>query len=117
MQVMVPVHCCCNPETRLGWLPLEQSRLYPHRLRFVVQPTLEELTRRRDGSEPPMGSAFGQLETEVCELWRLTDERDPDGARIPERFMALKSGDVPLEVWKRVRGFQADTVRELVRHG
>ncbi len=115
MQVMVPVHCCCNPEKRLGWLPLEQSRLYPHRLRVLVQPTLEELTRLRPGGELPAVSTAGQLETEVCELWRLTDEKDPDGQRIPERFLALKSGDVPLEVWKRVRGFQADTVREMRR--
>ena len=97
MQVMVPVHCCCDPAKRLGWLPLEQSRLYPHRLRFVVAPTLEELTRWRDGAMLPEASTVGQLETEVCELWRLTDEKGPDGQRIPERFLALKSGDVPLE--------------------
>lgn len=115
MQVMVPVHCCCNPAKRLGWIPLEQSRLYPHRLRFVVAPTFEELTGRRDSSEPPTSSTLGQLETEVCELWRLTDEKDADGQRIPETFLALKSGHQPLEVWKRVRGFQADTVREMRR--
>jgi hypothetical protein len=90
----LPVHCCCEPAKRLGWMPDR------YRFRWRVQVSPASLTLW-----PP--SAAGErtaptfVDIEVAML-ALDDH---------EVIRAVKSNEIPIEVWRTVPGFIEDPTR------
>lgn len=81
---MLPVHCCCDPKKRLGWVPAPST---PGPRSFVVgQPSMNLLTGEVTHARI--------LRTEVAWL-------DQHG----RRRLAVKSAHEPVETWRKVAGF------------
>jgi hypothetical protein len=89
----LPVHCCCDPERRLGWVPA-QKRLGP--VRFVITP--RSVTLAFDDDAVPVKHPAVTLDAEVEKLHARG-----------ETILAVKSNDHPIEQWRRVPGWIDDT--------
>lgn len=91
---VLPVHCCCDPGLRLGWVPTPASMKGPGDVRFVAgYPAKDLLTNEVHYPE--------RIFTEVAWL-------EFDGE---ERMLGVKSNDVPIETWRKVPGFIEDRRR------
>jgi hypothetical protein len=80
----VPVHCCCNPDKRLGWLEVPDN---------LARPGVFYIPMRS-------ASGFGQLEVQLA---LLLDPHPPANV-----ILAAKSGHEPVETWEKVPGFTRD---------
>lgn len=93
----LPVHCCCNPALRLGTVEVP-GQIYPRPVVFVIPPAMAnrpipgELVGHDLAMEPAR-----KIWTEIQFLHFAGTESDA--------FMAVKSADVPLDVWRQVPGF------------
>jgi hypothetical protein len=93
---MLPVHCCCDPAKRLGWVPVPERRLEaPGPVRFI----LGHLTLNL---ETGAVTRPAQLDTVVA--WLENCGAYPHG-----RQLAVKSADTPLDQWRKIPGFIEDT--------
>lgn len=110
MKNMLPVHCCCEPERRLGWAPVE----HPNRLtvRYIVRQPSRPMWP--DGRS---GVAVQVLDVEVADLDLTPRKRETYVCRegrvhqtVPVflRVRALKNADHPLALWEKVPGFIVD---------
>lgn len=91
--MMLPVHCCCTPDKRLGWVPVrELGRIGP--IRFVTERPLWIL----GPNDEPRFSPPRYIEAAID---RLTLTRG-------ETIWAVNSNDHPIEEWRKVRGFIED---------
>lgn len=90
---LLPVHCCCEPWMRLGWVPVPVK--YERGAWIVFWPA----PWRSISSEPTAALLEGRITTMVATLVFA------DGTAVD----AVKSGHVPLEVWREVPGFVEDT--------
>lgn len=93
---LVPVHCCCEPTKRLGWVPAPE-KLGP--VKFALGRPTRSLTT---GLIAPLEI----IETEIA--WLVNYEAYHTNA---ERFMAVKSNDIPIEQWRRIPGFVEEPAR------
>lgn len=91
---LVPVHCCCDPNKRLGWVPAKEA---PGPVTFVLGRPRRSLW---DGT-------VTQPETFTTEIAYLVNF----GAVLGDahRFLAVKSNDLPIEKWRLIPGFIEDT--------
>jgi len=90
----VEVRCCCRPEKLLGWLPVDEARIFVgSRVKFLIAParTFKEL-----GLESVSG-----FEVEVLTLPILEAVMPGELVGHP----ALKSEETPIEVLRRIPGF------------
>lgn len=91
---MLPVHCCCDPAKRLGWVPvpdkLHERGCGPVRFQ-VGLPSYELLTG--------VVTQPDQIDTTI--------ERLIDG---DEEYLAVKSAEQPVDVWRKVPGFLEDQI-------
>ncbi len=78
MTTLLPVHCCCHPMIRFGWVPVPVLVTHNRPIRFPL----------------PDGKI---LYTEIGELWGIF-----------ECHPAIKSNHEPIEVWRQVPGFIED---------
>lgn len=83
----LPVHCCCDPSLRLGWIPVPLTKRAGSEFRIVVVSP----SKVRD-----LGAPLEMIYIEAEVQW-LT--------RGDVRTLAVKSGHQPIEVWRRVHGF------------
>lgn len=92
--IALPVHCCCNPKVRLGWLQVDERHAYAGARVKIVIPRSVPL---------PMADA-GMF------LWQQEEELDiellwnPEGPG-PLEFLAVKSGHRTNEQLARLPGF------------
>lgn len=98
---VLPVHCCCDPVKRLGWVPV------PGRLRMIDMGHGEgqvTFIAGRDARDLWTGEPLPapRIHTEIA---RLTITRN----NWQETFLAVKSADIPIETWRRIPGFVEDT--------
>lgn len=105
----LPVHCCCDPNKRLGWVKLERLPMPGQKLRFCIERASYSLMPSRgvvasaDPNRTPDArfNPARYLEVEVAWLWlNTTDE-----------ILAVKSNDYPIEDWRKVVGFIEDNRR------
>jgi len=93
MMRRVEVRCCCRPEKLLGWLPVDEARIFVgSRVKFLIAParTFKEL-----GLEGVAGFEVEVLTLPI--LWAIMP--------LEENRLALKSEDTPVEVLRRISGF------------
>ncbi len=107
---MLPVHCCCTPDKRLGWVPVGESyrigpiRFMTERPSWAFDPAKWVLTLEEPRHNPPRYNPPRYIETEVA---RLTLSRGGD------TIIAVNSNDYPIEEWRKVRGFIEDREQQL----
>lgn len=91
----VEVRCCCQPKRLLGWLPVDELKIWEgSKVRFLVAPAR---TFRELGAAP-----ISELAVSTLELPILTAcLPDADGGR----RLALKSEETPIETLRRIPGF------------
>lgn len=95
---VLPVHCCCDPGLRLGWVPVPERVTAPCNIWFVAgYPAKDLLTEEVHYPE--------RIFTEVAFLHTTT----PGGRT--DYQLGVKSNDVPLETWRKVPGFIEDRRR------
>lgn len=82
---MLPVHCCCEPAKRLGWVPCGADR--PKPVNFVAGHPRIDL-------ETGVVTQPAIIRTEVSVL-----HVDDDS------YLAVKSAEQPIETWRKVAGF------------
>lgn len=117
---LLPVHCCCDPKVRLGWIPVPtRSQHVGERLHFII---------RREGAQltgfAPLRGDYGTVEhrpaevidTEVGELFTPPENVTVD-TPIYEwtRTLAVKSNHHPIETWRKVPGFVDEAVMVRLR--
>ena len=90
-----PVHCCCTPCTRLGYVVVDNPRFLGE-VRFVVRHDDVSIDR--------------EIVTEIATVGHLEARSDGDGEIKETRHSvrAVKSAHEPIEVWRRVEGFSED---------
>ena len=100
MKGYLPVHCCCEPGKRFGWVPVPERQRVRGAICFVIAPGRMEW---RDDKSVHL--VFAQtINTEVNDL-ALGDA----GAGGPgEIILAVNSADQPINVWRQVPGFIED---------
>ena len=95
---MLPLHCCCDPALRLGWVPRPLGVEGPCKAVYVAgHPTRDLMTGEVTYPE--------RIYTEV----EILAVEQVDGTSV-ER-LAVKSNDVPIETWRKVPGFIEDRRR------
>lgn len=82
----LPVHCCCDPSLRLGWVPCRLTE--PGPVVFIAGHVTRDLWIGAVSSVPE------RVHTEVASLW--------DNG---ERVLAVKSNEHPIETWRKIPGF------------
>jgi len=88
----LPVHCCCEPSRRLGWVPVFETTLGKW-IVFALRPVL----RAADDD--------GDRRVEVLSITTMVAPLLlPDGTTID----AVKSANAPLAWWREVPGFVED---------
>lgn len=86
----VPIHCCCEPARRLGYLAVEGEIFAGKRLHFAIF-----------SREVVVASGtVVRIELEIARLNRWGGER-------LLTFLAVKSGNVPAEILKSLPGYSA----------
>ncbi len=104
----VPVHCCCDPSKRLGWVKLDRVP-EPGRISFCTERasyTLMASSRSLLASAEPYRmppTRFNPAHHIRTEIAWLTQGDDT--------FLAVKSNDYPIEEWRKVVGFIEDDRR------
>jgi len=107
MKGYLPVHCCCEPGRRFGWVPapswlVTATRHRPVAVRFHIPPEREFIGALDEIRAVEIKS--GQvIYTEVNELALA-----PVDGGTGEVILAVSSADVPLETWRKVPGFIED---------
>lgn len=105
MKGYLPVHCCCHPETRLGWVPVPPEVSDPSfrasggRLRFRFQVPREATFKALDTAW--MLKPAEIIDAEVQQLMHSDGTVE----------WAVKSGHLPIESWRQVPGFIRSTRR------
>ena len=102
MKGYLPVHCCCEPGRRFGWVPAPSWLRDARRaaVRFHIPPEREFIGALDELQSAEIKS--GQvIYTEVNEL-ALAPIRSDDPCEI---ILAVNSADQPIEVWRQVPGF------------
>jgi hypothetical protein len=114
--MMVEVRCCCEPGKRLGWVLVE-----PHRVvegGVLQSPYMAPIALTPSGALPSK-STTNVIEARVRRFIMVTARLSHDAWALEQHerksWLALDSGDQPLEVWKLVRAFRPDTVTEMRR--
>lgn len=86
---MLPVHCCCEPSKRLGWVPVRKQRRGP--IRFMLGLPSYDMETNVVTSPPT-------LDTEIETI-------EDDRVRGCGPYLAVKSANQPVDVWRKVSGF------------
>jgi hypothetical protein len=120
MTTLLPVHCCCDPKVRLGWIPVAtRSQHVGERLSFIIRRAGATLT-----GYAPLRGDYGTVEhvpaeridTEVSELVEPPANGDFNTPGYEWRHtLAVKSAHHPIETWRRVPGFIDDTMMTWLR--
>jgi hypothetical protein len=84
---MLPVHCCCEPGKRLGWVPAPST---PGPIAFMAGHRSVNLLD---------GETIMPTKISTCIDWL----QDGTGRRL-----AVNSADTPIETWRKVPGFIED---------
>lgn len=105
----LPVHCCCEPNVRLGWVPVPARRLTkPGPVHFVVGHHAVALWL------VPVLATVRRLETSVEELQlvlspaqRYQCEHGTPHYTVPltMKILAVKSAHEPIDTWRKIPGF------------
>lgn len=112
----LPVHCCCDPARRLGWVdvPGNVLRRPGRHVSFLVA---EALAVKAGIFSPPTYRPARFIDTEIDELVRTLVpgyfyicEKGQAHTTIPLniRHLAVKSADKPIETWRQVKAFVED---------
>jgi len=96
MKGYLPVHCCCEPGRRFGWVPVPERQRVRGAIYFVIAPGRMEW---REGNSVHL--VFAQtINTEVNDLALAPVDGGPG-----EIILAVNSADQPIETWRKVPGF------------
>lgn len=95
----LPVRCCCNPALLLGYVPVPASHARAGcRIHFALNPPKPTFFEEDEG---PTTSFFrNTLALTVGEAWGTWD------GHLHGPQVALKSDDTPLDVLRRIPGFE-----------
>jgi len=114
MIVPVEVRCCCEPGKLLGWLQLPQELVVEGRVlhfAFYKAPTLDP------GELLPSTTSRVEVRATVRRFERTYQLQIPDSWTYEPTqrvcYLALDSGHQPLDVWRNVRGFRANSVTRI----
>ena len=110
----LPVHCCCSPALRLGWVPgpiVELGARFklvihePHRVRIFGEPDAP-----RSVDEFSIDVTVKELHRTVryMEPYQCPEGRWHHTVPVSKRMLAIDSHDQPIETWRRVPGFIED---------
>lgn len=94
---LMPVHCCCNPSKRIGWVPVPPGSQKLGTIHFVQSGDRRQLWSMRHNQGDQSVVKATVIKTEVALL--VTD-----GAS----HYAVKSAHVDVAGWRRVSGFVAE---------
>lgn len=95
---MLPVHCCCAPSKRLGWVPVPASAMgKPGHYSFVQTGDRRRLWSNRTGQGDASKAETVVIHTEIA----LLDAEEGS-------YYAVKSAHVDVAGWRRVAGFVAE---------
>jgi len=92
---LLPVHCCCKPAIRLGYVEVPDGTDRGS-IRFTIPPAFHLQAPGPDSGRPRMNPSSYIL-TEVATL----GYGDGTGATL-----AVKSAHLDVETWRRVPGFR-----------
>jgi len=101
----LPVHCCCDPTKRLGWVhvagvprPGPLSFCTERASYALMTPTRSLLASAEPDRMPELRfNPARHIRTEVA--WLTAGD---------DTFLAVKSNDYPIEEWRKVVGFIED---------
>ena len=95
----LPIRCCCNPTLLLGYVPVpDEAARVGTRIHFALRPPAPTFFGEDEG---PTTSFFrNTLALTVSEAWGTWD------GRLHGPQVALKSDDTPLDVLRRLPGFE-----------
>jgi len=88
---VIEVRCCCQPEKLLGWLPTPDRLYCGGRVTYVIPPRVDGPVLRGFTIQPAAVVVF-----EVA-MVRAKDSSE---------WLALKGDETPLELLRRIPGFQ-----------
>jgi hypothetical protein len=100
---MMEVRCCCQPRKLLGWLPVvDRLRAEGRGVRFVIPP---QFAGGRMTDVQVVNLPIAMFVSSQC-------VSTADGIEdVSDRHLALKSEETPIEILRRIPGFQdADPV-------
>lgn len=95
----LPVHCCCEPSKRLGWVRIDGERR-PKQVRFCTERASYALTRSQMDYGMPMKTPARYIETEIAWLTQGSDRP----------ILAVKSAHADITEWRKVVGFIEDNL-------
>jgi hypothetical protein len=112
-EVILPVHCCCTPGLRLGFLSVPRACVNRRQFAIVVREVDQPRWRELRHSGKPASSIVVAPIREI-DLPIMPIELIPTGAPgiyetsvpVTMRRLAIESADQPIEVWRRVPGFR-----------
>ena len=93
-----PVHCCCHPETRLGYFNHPLLRNVGDTVRLAFWPKAQPLIRRFGAGIDPTSYVVVDIQVDVLDL--------VDSEGTVQTIKAIKSADRSLEEWDRIPGFE-----------
>lgn len=107
---MLPVHCCCEPAKRLGWVPVSKARQRIGRINFTCGYPKTDLTTGAVTRALVVYTEIDVVRVLVRKPEPFYCEHDHLLLTVPvwvER-LAVKSADLGLDTWKKVTGFIED---------
>lgn len=97
MTTLLPVHCCCEPARRLGYVEVEGPVEFGQQLRFHVQPDRAAIFDPLAAEGEVTAVPADIIDTEVGEIY---------GWAVGGRKLAIKSAHRDVQDWRRVHGFR-----------
>jgi hypothetical protein len=106
---MLPVHCCCDPAQRLGWVPVVEHRL--KNISFISRQASSALideprhfaAKRIDTEIALLHIPVRPIECYVCDAGKMHET-----ISVWKEILAVKSNDYPITEWRKVAGFVED---------
>lgn len=96
---LLPVHCCCTPIIRLGYVEVPDDRTMLGQIVFVIPPRFSSARIPADrvgfdGAMDPGAKIYTTIELL--------------GTSKGDAILAVKSAHLDLETWQRVPGFRLE---------
>lgn len=108
MKERLPVHCCCNPEKRLGTVPVHRLPMGVAMFQVMPEPCPDR-DRPYEKPERVIVTKVAKIRVDDGDLCAIMGDRIVDMFVKPIReHEAVKSNHEPIEVWRRVPGFEEE---------
>jgi hypothetical protein len=118
----LPVHCCCEPERRIGWvrmpanIPLDREQFVSFQISqpmtMLIGEPVRTPAREIHATTERLDLVVRPIETYIC-AQGIPHQTVP----VIGRVLAVKSPHVEIAKWRKVVGFVEDKHGRDMRHG